>query len=90
MPRLATQLKKTPLQTKRFFAPLRCAQNDNVFRCKGGFDIGSFAANIKPAEKTRECPSFRPQGGISFLLAESIVLKQKFLSLLYGPKPLNT
>jgi hypothetical protein len=26
----------------------------------------------------------------SFLRVESIVLKQKFLSLLYGPKPLNT
>ncbi|MDP3930675.1 MAG: hypothetical protein Q8R57_16770 [Bacteroidota bacterium] len=68
-----------PLQTKRFFAPFRCAQNDNVFRCKCGVDIGSKAANINPALKMRECRSFRPQGGTSFFLAESIVLKQIFL-----------
>ncbi|MDP3927383.1 MAG: hypothetical protein Q8R57_00015 [Bacteroidota bacterium] len=66
-------------QTKRFFSPLRCAQYGNVFWFKGVFDIGSFAANINHALKMRECRSFRPQGGTSFFLAESIVLKQIFL-----------
>ncbi len=86
MPRLATQLKKTPLQTKRFFAPLRCAQNDNVFRSKGWFDIGSFAANIKPAEKTRECPSFRPQGGIFILTSRKYCFKTKIPIIALWPK----
>ena len=75
-----------PLQTKRFFAPLRCTQNDNVFRCKGVVDIGSFAGNINHAPKMRECRSFRAIARNLFLNSRKYCFKTNILIIASWPK----